>query len=317
MSVNLASAYAKAVDERFKLKALTGAVVNNGIRLKWSGVQTVTVFSVNTVAETDYDRAGATDTNHRYGTVANLGNTKKDYTLSQDKAFTFAIDGADLNDSQFTFEAGAALGRQLNEVAIPNTDAYRLTQFAITAGGALNNGTPGAGGTFGNGGTHQISNPGTSYAGVDTSASNAYTILLDAGVLLDEQKVPANGRVAFVSPTFYKFLKLDSNFIKASDLAQKTLISGQVGEVDGVKIVKVPTSYLPKFDGATASKYKQVDLIVAHQDVMVSPVKLANYKTHKDPPGIDGYLIEGRRYYDAFVLEAKKMGVAIHFNTQY
>ena len=299
MAVNLASAYSKSVDERFKLKALTGSVVNQGIRLKWSGVQTVTVFSVDTVAETNYDRAGTTDTNHRYGTVANLGNTKQDYTLSQDKAFTFAIDGADLTDSQFVFEAGAALGRQINEVAIPNTDAYRLSKFAITAGGALS-GT-GAGGTG-----QKVSQSGTA-----TSASNAYTILLDAGVLLDEAKVPADGRVAFVSPTFYMFLKLDANFIKASDLGQKKLITGQIGEVDGVAIVKVPTTYLPKF---TSGGNKSVDMILVHKGVMVSPVKLANYKTHKNPPGIDGYLVEGRRYYDAFVLEAKKMGVAIHFN---
>ncbi len=299
MAVNLASAYSKSVDERFKLKALTGSVVNQGMRLKWSGVQTVTVFSVDTVAETNYDRAGSTDTNHRYGVASNLGNTKQDYTLSQDKAFTFVIDGADLSDSQFTFEAGAALGRQINEVAIPNTDAYRLGKFAIAAGGALS-GT-GAGGTGQKG---QLS-------GTATSASNAYTILLDAGVELDEAKVPSDGRVAFVTPNFYKFLKLDNNFIKASDLGQKTLITGQIGEVDGVAIVKVPTTYMPKF---TSGGNKSVDMILVHKAVMVSPVKLANYKTHKNPPGIDGYLVEGRRYFDAFVLKAKEKGISIHFN---
>lgn len=303
MAQNYAQAYAAKVDERFKLKSLTDSVINKGIRLSWSGVKTVTVYDVDTVAESDYDRDGSTNTLSRYGTLANLGNGTTDYTLSQDKAFTFSIDKADLNDQQMVMEAGKALRRNLDEVSIPNTDIYRLKQFAITAGGALT-------GT-GNGGTGQVV-----AAGTDTSATNAYETLLDAGVKLDEAKVPQDGRVAFVSPTFYKFLKLDDNFIKASDLGQKMLINGQVGEVDGVKIVKVPTNYLPKFAGATSGKYQQVDMVLVHDKVMVSPVKLADWRVHKDPQGVSGWVVESRRYYDAFVMSQKNKAIAIHFNAE-
>lgn len=43
----------------------------------------------------------------------------------------------------------------------------------------------------------------------------------------------------------------------------------------------------------------------------VSPVKLAEYKTHDNPPGISGWLCEGRIYYDAFVLNNKKKAIII------
>ena len=42
---------------------------------------------------------------------------------------------------------------------------------------------------------------------------------------------------------------------------------------------------------------------------MTSPVKLADYKIHENPQGINGWLVEGRIYYDAFVLNNKKAAI--------
>ena len=43
---------------------------------------------------------------------------------------------------------------------------------------------------------------------------------------------------------YYSFLK-QSNFVVSSDLAYKDRKSGSLGEVDGVEIVVVPSSYMP------------------------------------------------------------------------
>ena len=48
---------------------------------------------------------------------------------------------------------------------------------------------------------------------------------------------------------------------------------------------------------------------VEHDETTVAPVKLSEYKTHQDPPGISGSLVEGRIVYDAFVLDNKKMAI--------
>ena len=45
--------------------------------------------------------------------------------------------------------------------------------------------------------------------------------------------------------------------------------------------------------------------MIAHKVATVAPVKLEEYKTHADPPGISGTLVEGRVAYDAFILENK------------
>ena len=49
--------------------------------------------------------------------------------------------------------------------------------------------------------------------------------------------------------------------------------------------------------------------MVAHPCATVAPTKLADYKTHQDPPGISGQLIEGRVVYDAHVLDNKKKAI--------
>jgi hypothetical protein len=113
MAVNLASKYSSKIDERFTLKSLTEAAVNNSY--DWEGVKTISVYDIPTVAMGNYTRTGLA----RYGTAAELDNNKTDYTLTRDRAFTFAIDRGNWQETQMVQEAGKALSRQLNEVVIP------------------------------------------------------------------------------------------------------------------------------------------------------------------------------------------------------
>jgi N4-gp56 family major capsid protein len=275
MAVNLASKYSSKVDERFKLQSLTEAVVNQNY--DWEGVKTISVYDIPTVAMGNYARTGLA----RYGTAAELDNNKTDYTLSRDRSFTFTIDRGNWQETQMVMEAGKALARQIDEVIVPEIDVYRLATMsaaAITAGNVS--------------------------AATVITASNAYSSLLKATEKQAENKAPLQGRVAFVKPSFYNFLKQDNTFIKASELAQNMLIKGQVGEVDGVKIVMVPSTYLPA----------NTEFIVTHQIATVAPKKLEDYKTHDNPPGINGWLVEGRTIYDAFVLKNKVNAIYVHKN---
>lgn len=54
---------------------------------------------------------------------------------------------------------------------------------------------------------------------------------------------------------------------------------------------------------------KNFGFMVAHPCATVAPTKLESYKTHQDPPGISGSLVEGRIVYDAFVLDNKKNAI--------
>jgi N4-gp56 family major capsid protein len=272
MAVNLASKYSSKVNERFKLKSLTESAVNHDY--DWEGVNSITIYSVPTVAMNNYTKTGAT----RYGTAAELDNTVQTLTLSRDRSFTFTIDKGNRQDTQGVMEAGKALARQVDEVIVPEIDVYRLAAMSAAA----------------------ITATGTATTAV--TASNAYSVLLDAQSYFSDNKVPMDKRIAFVTPSYYKFIKLDNNFIKASDTAQDMLVKGQVGTVDGVKLVLAPTTYFPANHA----------FILAHPSATVAADKLTDYKIHDNPPGVNGWLVEGRIRYDAFVLANQTKALYAH-----
>lgn len=273
MAINYADKYAATIDERFKLEAVSAPAVNNDY--DFVGVSTVKVYSIPTAAMNDYTRSGS----GRYGTPAELENSVQELTLTRDRSFTFTIDRANFDDAMMANSAGKALQRQLDEVVIPELDVYRLSKIAAGSGLAPASGA--------------------------LSASNAYEAFLDGTMALTENKVPVGGRVAYVSPGFHKLIKLDAAFIKNGDLSQQMLLKGQVGEVDGVPLILVPSTYLPA----------GTDFIITTPAATVGPVKLSEYKIHDNPPGINGWLVEGRVRYDAFVLDNKKNAIYVHKNT--
>lgn len=269
MSIEYAAKYSGKVDERFKLAAKTAGAVNNDY--EFTGVDTVKVYTIPTVELGNYALTG----NNRYGTPEELQNAVQTMVLTQDKAFTFVVDKKSEDDTMGAMQAGQALRRQIDEVVIPTVDKYRLAAMVSGAGK-------------------------TATGAID--GDKAYAAFLDGQNTLLENGVPETGRMAYVSPAFYKAIKLDASFIKASDVAQNMLANGSLGIVDGVNIIPVPAAYLPA----------NVQFIITHVSATVSPVKLETYKVHIDPPGINGNLVEGRIRYDAFVLNNKKGAIYVH-----
>ena len=271
MAINYAEKYSAKVDERFALGSLVGGVVNKDY--DFTGVKTVKVYSIATATMNDYQRSGLA----RYGEATDLQDTVQELTMEQDRAFTFVIDKGDESEQAGAKNAGSALRRQLDEVVIPEYDKYVIGKIVAGAGKVA---------------TSAITN------------ANAYEAFLTGAEELDENKVPAVGRVALVTPAFLKKLKLDDAFVKASDLGQEIASNGVVGAVDGIPVVKVPASYFPA----------NVEFVITHPVATTAPVKLSEYKLHLDPVGVSGNLAEGRTLYDAFVLENKKHAIYVHKN---
>lgn len=271
MAIEYASKYAEKVDERFALGSLTNNIVNN--EYDFIGVSTVKVYSIPTVAMNDYTLSGTS----RYGTPSELGNEAQEMTVSQDRSFTFTIDRKSHDDTQMTMEAGRALRRQIDEVVIPEVDTYRIA--AIVAGA-----------------------PESHVKELAITKENAYEEFLAVQAILDDDKAPQAGRICLVSSSYYKNIKLDDAFTKKGDMATQIAITGVVGEIDGVPVIKVPGSYLPT----------GVDFIITNPIVAPAPTKLAEYKIHQDAPGISGWLVEGRVRYDCFVLKEKANAIGVH-----
>lgn len=211
---------------------------------------------------------------NRYGTPVELGNRVQELALTQDKSFTFTIDRRNNDDTMMTQHAGRCLQRQIDEVIIPMMDKYRLAKLAEAATIMYNN---------------------------VTANWDVYTRILQAGAELTEKKVPRQGRIIFMTPYAHMQLKLAENYKGWGDTAAQIAQSGSAELIDGMEVVVIPSDYLP--DKAIC--------LITHPCAMCSPVKLAEYNVHENPPGISGWLVEGRTYYDAFVMNNKKHAIAL------
>ena len=164
---------------------------------------------------------------------------------------------------------------EMEEQVIPMIDANRLSKAAIGAAAASQYYAP--------------------------TANDGYGDVLKMSAALDEAKAPIAGRVLWVTPQFYNAIKKQiTTNVEASGYNDKLLGRGLVGELDGVPVVKVPTSYFPANTSA----------IMIHRDALLGAKQIMNTRIITDSELVDGTILLGRFIFDAFVLNGKKKAVA-------
>ena len=243
------------------------------------GAKTIKVYKITTAKMNDYGRSGPAGENwSRYGAVQSLNATTETLTLGKDRSFTFAIDKMDNDETGGALEPASALARQQRQVIIPEVDTY----------------------TYG----VMIEKAGNKAEAVKLTPENIYEKILEASLALDVAEVPETGRQIVVTPMVYNLMKKCKDITMETDIGNELRLKGVISILDGANVIKVPAIRLPKDFG----------FMMAHPVATVAPTKLADYKIHEDPPGINGSLVEGRIYYDAFVLDNKAK--AIYYQPQ-
>ncbi len=200
-------------------------------------------------------------------------SSETELQLTQDKGFSNIIDRGNFTDSMLKKAAGAWLQEEIRSVCTPTVEKYALSKW-------INSGN---------------------FKKIDAAPTNE-TIVSALKPMFDDfdnERVPYDGRYLYIRPDVLSILKLSDEWINADKLAREPMEKGVVGEFMGAKVVKVPESYLP--ENCYAS-------LISKEAVMLAK-KLSEFRTHIDPPGISGWLLEGRFYYDAFVLAQKNAGV--------
>lgn len=278
MAIELVEKFLPYVDEQFSTESKKEHLTNQDF--SFTGAHSVKIYKISTGKMNDYGRSGPSGENwSRYGAVESLNATTERQQLTKDRSFTFAIDSLDEDETEGQLEAATALARQMREVVIPEVDTYTLGVMCERAGNK-----PEA---------------------VKLAASSIYDMIFDANSALDDAEVPDLGRVLVVTPATLLLMKTSKdNNGRYQDMISAVLDEskrrvGFVGNLDGLDVLKVPATRLPENFG----------FMVAHPCATVAPTKLESYKTHDNPPGINGALVEGRICYDAFVLENKAKAI--------
>lgn len=235
------------------------------------GAKAIKVLTPTTIELSDYDR---TATGDRFGGNKEMQDTEATYTITKDRSFKLTIDAGNLAQQAMLKRAGKMLKSQIDEQVTPEIDKYR---FSVAATGA---------------------------AAVDqalTATADAYDDFLEINKMLGNKHVPRKGRIAYTSETFYKKVKKELvTTVNASGFNDGVLKQGYVGQLDGIPTVVVPDDYFPT----------GTQVILWHKKALLGVKQLKTAKIITDSELVDGTVLVGRYIYDAFVLEAKKNGVA-------
>ena len=202
-----------------------------------------------------------------------LEATTETFTINKDRSFTFEVDKMDTDETKMQVAAASALARQQREKVFPEIDSYVYSVMAANAG--------------------------IKPEAAALTAENIYTEIITANAQMDDAEVPASGRVLILTPTAYTLLKQSKATFDNQDIGAELRKKGVIAQLDGLNVVKIASNRLPEKFG----------FMIAHPVATVAPVKLAEYKIHLDPPFLSGRLVEGRIYYDAFVLENKAKAI--------
>lgn len=269
MAVNLATKYESQLDQIWTHASYTDNWINK--KYSFDGVDTVKVYTVTTVAPNDYSR---TSTGDRFGGNAELQDTIATYQITNDKSFKIAIDRGNFEQGMRAKKAGEVMRYEMNEQIIPMIDKDRL---ATVAAGA------------------------TAVSQAVTATTDAYQDTLKLNEYLDECKAPLEGRVLWVTPAEYNLVKtaITTNIL-ASGYNDKLVGKGFVGELDGVPVVKVPTSYFPA----------GVKALLCHRDSLLGVRQVTETRIITDSEFVSGSILLGRFIFGSFILKGKELGVA-------
>lgn len=275
-TINLATKYEKKLDERFKLASVTDAYA--GKQYDFDGVNSIKIWTVDQVPINDYNRSASAS---RFGTINELGDTVQTLTMTQDKAYTFAIDYGNAGEQFNIKHCNAVLKQVWDEQVTPQVDAYRLKVWANGAGITEVNSTA-------------------------LTESTVVKALLTAHAALSNKRVPkGKARVTFVSESLAISAKLATNLQYNESYTSKTLINGQISKINGSPIVAVPDDLLPP----------GVDFMIKYKGATVDPMKRKVLRVQTHPVGFDADIGEGRYIHDAFVLDQKINGIYVYATT--
>ena len=275
MSIELVQKFAPFTDELFKAESKLSMLTNTDF--DWTGAHSVKVWKISTAALNNYKRNISEENDEtlsRFGAITDLNAQTEEMLLKNDRSFIFNVDKLDADETAQQVEAGKALARELREVVVPEIDTYVYAVMTENAGSKTAN---------------------------ELNKTNIYTSILAGSEVLDNAEVPDTERVLVVTPAVYTMLKQAVEFDN-TDVGANLREKGAICTLDGMTVVKVPASRLPKNFG----------FMIAHPSATVAPLKLEDYGIHPDTVISSGTIVTGRIVYDAFVLDNKKAGIYYH-----
>jgi len=256
----------------------------------FAGANVVKVFKTDPIGLGTYSRVSG----YPAGQVVGAWETM---TLSIERGRAFVIDRMD-DEETLGMAFGTLASEFIRTEVAPELDAYRFAKYAGTSGIQT-------------------------VAGATLDENSILTAIDAAKLALDQNEVPREGRLLYISDACLNLLEGKvSRF-----LANENVVDRTVNRFDGMEVIMVPQTRFytavtldagASVDAGgyskTSSTGKDVNFMIIHPSSVLQVTKHAALKvfTPDDNQTSDGYLVQYRIYHDAFVYDNKVKGIYLH-----
>lgn len=298
-ALNYATEYSRALSQNFPWVLNFGALYatpNNG-RYRWINAKTIEIPSIVTTGRVDADR----------DTVAfaqrNYSNKWEAKTLENERKWSTLVHPMDIDQTNMVSTIANITQVFNEEHKFPEMDAYTVSKIYAD--------------------WSTVADPDT---GVTHVADN--TVLTTANILsvfdslmlkMDNARVPANGRILYVTHEVNYILKEAQNISRSMDITSgPNAIDRRVNRLDQVTIVAVPsvlmkTAYDFTTDWAVADDAEQINMMLIDPRAVITPVSYTFSRLDAPSAMSEGkYTYYEESFEDVFILNNKSN--AIQFN---
>ncbi|WP_025715526.1 P22 phage major capsid protein family protein [Paenibacillus sp. 1-18] len=216
------------LNESLKKNLVYGNVVNTDYEGEIQGQgSTVKINSIGTVTIGNYDKVAG------IGNPQELDAMQKTLVIDQAKYFNFQVDDVDAAQANVSLLDGGIVEASYGLANV--VDQYLAGFYTeVKAENTMGNDT----------------------APIVPTKDTAYDLLIDLGVMMDENNVPETERFVVVPAWYYGLLLKDARFTKDPNIIR----TGYVGDIDGMTVYK--SNNVPNTGGA---KYK---IIAGHKSAI-------------------------------------------------
>lgn len=282
-SISLVTKFLAILDEVYKKNSLTAIFDAPTKPVEFGGAAAVNVLKLSTVGLGTYSRS----TGYPAGDVTAAWET---LTLAASRGRALSVDRMD-NEETLGMAFGKLADEWMRTKVAPEVDAYRFSKFASWSG---------------------ISSP--SQAALADAAA-VVAALRVATNTMDEDEVPEEGRVLFITPTLLGYVA-DQDTTKSKEVLARFSQIIRVPQSRFYKGVTLDAGATADAGGysKTASTGRDLNFMVVHPTAVLQAVKHDNMK-YFDPDTnqtADAHLMQYRLYHDAFVYENHVDGIYAH-----
>lgn len=290
-SIGLASQYLPLLDEIYKAESRTALLDTAQDRVRWSDeYHSFFLFETDMVGLGNYSRNGG----YVRGDVT---ASWRQYTPQWDRGRQFLVDKLD-NAESMGLAFGTLASEFMRTKVVPETDAVRFATYSKSASDSMK-------------------------TAESISTGSGLVAAIDLGVeKLDDAEVPYEGRILFVNPTMYKYLKAG---ITRYTMNGENGIDYNVEIYNDMRVITVPSGRFntavtlaepEAHDGAggyTATG-STINFLIIHPSAIMQAVQLAEPRIFSPEvvQQADAWQYDFRQYHGAWVKHQKANGIYVN-----